>query len=139
MLLPAGTVEERNPAFIAAALFDATGVELPDAEIFAPVLQVTRVADFSEAIARANATNFGLSAGLISADPALWDRFSTEIRAGVVNWNRPTTGAASTRPFGGLGESGNHRPSALYAADYCAYPMASFEAEAIEAQPISGL
>jgi succinylglutamic semialdehyde dehydrogenase len=31
-------------------------------------------------------------------------------------------------PFGGLGESGNHRPSAYYAADYCAYPVASFEA-----------
>ena len=57
----------------------------------------------------------------------------------MVNWNRPTTGAASNRPFGGLGESGNHRPSAFYAADYCAYPMASFEAEAIEAQPVPGL
>ncbi len=37
------------------------------------------------------------------------------------------TGAAGAMPFGGLGESGNHRPSAYYAADYCAYPMASFE------------
>ena len=34
-------------------------------------------------------------------------------------------------PFGGLGASGNHRPSAYYAADYCAYPVASFEAEAV--------
>jgi succinylglutamic semialdehyde dehydrogenase len=34
-------------------------------------------------------------------------------------------------PFGGLGASGNHRPSAYYAADYCAYPVASFEAGAV--------
>jgi succinylglutamic semialdehyde dehydrogenase len=34
-------------------------------------------------------------------------------------------------PFGGLGASGNHRPSAYYAADYSAYPVASFEAEAV--------
>jgi succinylglutamic semialdehyde dehydrogenase len=75
----------------------------------------------------------------VSQDAALWDRFAAEIRAGVVNWNRPTTGAASAMPFGGLGESGNHRPSAYYAADYCAFPAASFEAASVEALPIPGL
>ena len=35
-------------------------------------------------------------------------------------------------PFGGLGASGNHRPSAYYAADYCAYPVASFEAGTVK-------
>jgi succinylglutamic semialdehyde dehydrogenase len=64
----------------------------------------------------------------VSADGALWDRFLLESRAGVVNRNRPTTGASGAMPFGGLGASGNHRPSAYYAADYCAYPVASFEA-----------
>ena len=49
----------------------------------------------------------------------------------MVNFNRPTTGAAGDMPFGGLGASGNHRPSAYYAADYCAYPVASFEADAV--------
>ena len=44
----------------------------------------------------------------------------------------PTTGAAGDMPFGGLGASGNHRPSAYYAADYCAYPVASFEAGAVQ-------
>ncbi|MFP1591445.1 hypothetical protein ACLB1M_14410 [Escherichia coli] len=39
-----------------------------------------------------------------------------EARAGIVNWNKPLTGAASTAPFGGIGASGNHRPSAWYAA-----------------------
>ncbi|KPW89652.1 N-succinylglutamate 5-semialdehyde dehydrogenase, partial [Pseudomonas syringae pv. coryli] len=45
-----------------------------------------------------------------------------------VNWNKPLTGAASSAPFGGVGASGNHRASAYYAADYCAYPVASLEA-----------
>jgi succinylglutamic semialdehyde dehydrogenase len=61
----------------------------------------------------------------------LWQRFLARSRAGVVNWNRATTGAAANMPFGGLGESGNHRPSAYYAADYCAFPVASFEADSI--------
>ena len=115
-------------AFVTPAILDVTGIETPDAEIFAPVLQVTRVADFDAALVSANATRFGLSAGLISADDKLWMRFCSEIRAGVVNRNRPTTGASGAMPFGGLGDSGNHRPSAYYAADYCAYPVASFEA-----------
>ena len=122
---------ERSDAFVTPAIYDVTGVDVPDAEIFAPVLQVTRVPDFDAAIAAANNTSFGLSAGLLSDDPALWQRFLHESRAGVVNWNRPTTGAAGNMPFGGLGQSGNHRPSAYYAADYCAYPVASFEADAI--------
>lgn len=112
---------------------------MPDAEIFAPVLTVRRVADFDAAIAAANDTAYGLSAGLISADEALWDRFLSESRAGIVNRNRPTTGAAGNMPFGGAGSSGNHRPSAYYAADYCAWPVASFEAQEPVAEPIVGL
>lgn len=114
--------------FVQPAMVDVTGVDVPDEEIFGPVLQIRRVGDFDEAMAAANNTRFGLAAGLISADPLLWARFLRESRAGVVNWNRPTTGASSGLPFGGLGESGNHRPSAYYAADYCAYPVASLEA-----------
>ena len=129
----------RAEAFFGPVILDATGITVPDSEIFAPVLQVVRVADFTAAIAAANATAFGLSAGLLATDQALWDRFVTEIRAGVVNWNRPTTGAASAAPFGGLGESGNHRPSAFYAADYCAYPVASFESATLAPLPITGL
>jgi succinylglutamic semialdehyde dehydrogenase len=115
-------------AFVTPSMIETTGIDTPDREIFAPVLQVLRADDFDAAIALANATRFGLSAGLIGPDEALWRRFVQRSRAGVVNWNRPTTGAASNMPFGGLGASGNHRPSAYYAADYCAYPMASFEA-----------
>ncbi|WP_207080465.1 succinylglutamate-semialdehyde dehydrogenase [Novosphingobium sp. KA1] len=119
------------PAFMAPVMLDVTGIAVPDREIFAPVLQIRRVADFDAAIAAANDTAYGLSAGLVSEDPALWRRFAVRVRSGVVNWNRPTTGASGAMPFGGLGASGNHRPSAYYAADYCAYPVASFEAGAV--------
>ena len=130
-LRPFARPEGLSDAFVTPALLDVTGVDAPDGEIFAPVLQVRRVASFEAAVEAANATRFGLSAGLVSDDPELWSRFLNLSRAGVVNWNRPTTGAAAAMPFGGLGESGNGRPSAYYAADYCAYPVASFEADAV--------
>lgn len=128
VIRPLAGVAGRPHSFVTPALIDVTGIAVPDEEIFAPVLQVTRVADFDAAVAAANATRFGLSAGLVSGDDALWARFVRESRAGVVNRNRPTTGASGAMPFGGTGASGNHRPSAYYAADYCAYPVASFEA-----------
>ncbi|MFN3858471.1 MAG: succinylglutamate-semialdehyde dehydrogenase [Caulobacter sp.] len=127
----AGKVAGLSDAFITPGIIDVGHHETPDEEIFAPIVQLRRAATFDGAISLANHTRYGLSAGLISDDPALWDRFGKRIRAGVANWNRPTTGAAGTAPFGGLGESGNHRPSAYYAADYCAYPVASFEADRV--------
>ncbi|MBB5746247.1 succinylglutamate-semialdehyde dehydrogenase [Brevundimonas variabilis] len=126
-----GPVGNLPGAFVRPAIIDVTGIDVPDEEMFAPFLSVTRVPTFEAAIAQANATRYGLSAGLISDDPANWNHFIRRIRAGVVNFNRPTTGAAGDMPFGGLGASGNHRPSAYYAADYCAYPVASFEAGAV--------
>jgi succinylglutamic semialdehyde dehydrogenase len=122
----------RDGAFVTPGILDITGVlGVPDAEMFAPFIQIVRVADFDAAIRAANDTRFGLSAGLITPDRALWDRFIARIRAGVVNWNRATTGASSALPFGGVGISGNHRPSAAYAADYCAFPIASQEADTV--------
>lgn len=115
--------------FLTPGLVDVTGLQVPDDELFGPFLQLHRVASFEDAIATANATRFGLSAALLGGDRALYDRFWASSRAGVVNWNRPTNGAASNAPFGGIGLSGNHRPSAYYAADYCAWPVASVEAE----------
>jgi len=120
--------------FLSPAIIDVTNVEKrPDAELFGPVLQVIRVADFDAAIAEANATRYGLAASLVGGSPQLYDQFWANIRAGVVNWNTPTNGAPSKAPFGGLGLSGNHRPSAYYAADYCAYPVTSSEAESARA------
>jgi len=71
----------------------------------------------------------GPLASLIGGQPEDFETFWSEIRAGIVNWNRPTNGASSAAPFGGVGLSGNHRPAAFYAADYCAYPVASNEME----------
>jgi succinylglutamic semialdehyde dehydrogenase len=123
----------RGAAFLSPGLLDATPVKnLPDEEHFGPLLCVQRYATLDEAIARANDTRFGLSAGLLSDRPEDYERFYRKIRAGIVNWNRQTTGASSAAPFGGVGASGNHRPSAYYAADYCAYPVASMEAPKCE-------
>ncbi|MGN6652683.1 aldehyde dehydrogenase family protein, partial [Trinickia sp.] len=124
------TMEQRDAqlGFVSPAIVDVTDVrELPDEEHFGPLAQIIRYGDFDEAIARANDTVYGLSAGLLADDEARWTHFHRTIRAGIVNWNRPTNGASSAAPFGGTGRSGNHRPSAYYAADYCAYPMASVE------------
>lgn len=118
---------------LSPALIELTGVpDVPDEEHFGPLLQLYRYQRFEDALAQANATRFGLAAGLISEDSEKWKSFLREIRAGVVNWNRPLTGASSAAPFGGIGASGNHRPSAYYAADYCAYPVASLERETIQ-------
>ncbi|WP_234026837.1 succinylglutamate-semialdehyde dehydrogenase [Erythrobacter sp. HKB08] len=114
--------------FLTPGIVDTTDMtDRPDVELFGPLLQVIRVKDFDQAIAEANRTRFGLSASLIGGSPQDYNRFWANIRAGIVNWNRPTSGASSKAPFGGLGLSGNHRPAAYYAADYCAYPVASTE------------
>jgi len=121
---------DENLPFLSPSIIDATEMDdRPDIELFGPLLQVIRVADFNEAIMEANNTRYGLSASLIGGGPQDFELFWNESRAGIVNWNRPTNGASSAAPFGGIGLSGNHRPAAYYAADYCAYPVASTEME----------
>jgi succinylglutamic semialdehyde dehydrogenase len=111
-------------------LIDATNIEqLPDEEYFGPLLQLVRYETLPQAVELANDTRFGLSAGLISQSDEEWQYFVDHIRAGIVNRNRQLTGASGDAPFGGPGASGNLRPSAFYAADYCAYPMASMEGD----------
>ncbi|MEZ8825740.1 succinylglutamate-semialdehyde dehydrogenase [Vibrio amylolyticus] len=117
-------------AFVSPGIIDVTSIsELPDEEYFGPLLQVIRYSGLESAVEMANDTRFGLSAGLVSTDDSEWDYFVDHIRAGIVNRNRQLTGASGDAPFGGPGASGNLRPSAYYAADYCAYPMASMEGE----------
>ncbi len=118
---------------VSPAILDVTNArDVPDEEHFGPMVQVTRYKRFDEAIERANDTAYGLSAGLLADDEAAWTHFQRTIRAGIVNWNRPTNGASSAAPFGGIGRSGNQRPSAYYAADYCSYPMASVESAQLQ-------
>ena len=117
---------------LSPGIVDATGLDLVDEEFFGPLLTVYRYKSFDEAMELANNTRYGLSAGILTDDLKLYERLTDEVRAGIVNWNRPLTGASSAAPFGGVGASGNHRPSAYYAADYCAWPMASLEAKKSE-------
>ncbi|HCV03120.1 succinylglutamate-semialdehyde dehydrogenase [Pseudoalteromonas sp. SSMSWG5] len=123
---------KENTGFVTPGILECTDVaNFPDEEHFGPLLKVFRFTDFDAAIDKANDTSFGLSAGLLSDSAADYDHFLRRIRAGIVNWNRPITGASSAAPFGGIGASGNHRASAYYAADYCAYPVASVELEKV--------
>ena len=122
---------DTESGFVSPGIVDVTAIlgKMPDEEHFGPLLKVIRYTDIEQAIDEANNTSFGLSAGLLSDSEDLYRHFFKRIRAGIVNWNRPITGASSAAPFGGIGESGNHRASAYYAADYCSYPVASVELE----------
>ncbi|QDE32528.1 MULTISPECIES: succinylglutamate-semialdehyde dehydrogenase [Shewanella] len=123
---------EAGTGLVSPGLIDVTKVaELPDEEYFGPLLQLVRYRDFDQAIHLANATRYGLSAGLLADSREDYDYFLARIRAGIVNWNKQITGASGAAPFGGVGASGNHRASAFYAADYCAYPVASMEADSV--------
>jgi len=139
---PLRALHRPDPArpLLTPALIDMTGIaSAPDEEIFGPVLQLYRERDFEAAIARAGATAYGLSAALIGGTRERFDQYRNAIRSGVVNWNRPTNGASSAQPFGGVGDSGNLRPSAFYAADYCAYPVAGMEQTGISGSLGTGL
>lgn len=128
-LLPMTRIRD-GASLLTPGIIDITDVvNAPDEEYFGPLLSVIRYDDFTQAVHIANRTRFGLAIGLISPHRAHFEQLLLDARAGIVNWNKPLTGAASSAPFGGIGASGNHRPSAYYAADYCAWPMASLESE----------
>jgi succinylglutamic semialdehyde dehydrogenase len=129
-----------GPAFLSPGVLDVTGLaERGDEEIFGPLLQLVRVTDFDAAVEEANRTSYGLVAALLCDRRDLWERFRHRVRAGLVNWNRPTTGASSALAFGGVGRSGNHRPSGFFAVDYCADPVASIEHDALVAARVPGI
>jgi succinylglutamic semialdehyde dehydrogenase len=114
--------------FVSPAILDASLCkDLSDKEYFGPFLQLFFTSSFEEAVEAASNTKFGLSAGLISEKEEEWKFFSENVQAGIINWNAPLTGASSNAPFGGVGFSGNHRPSGYFAVDYCNYPVASME------------
>jgi len=115
---------------LSPGIIDVTNInDRQDEEFFGPLLQVIQVNNLDEAIAEANNTSFGLAAGLLSDNESEHQQFLTHIRAGVTSINAPTAGASSALPFGGIGASGNHRPSAYYAADYCAWPQANMKGD----------
>lgn len=117
-----------SPALLSPGLIDVKQLTLDDVEHFGPMLCVQRAHDLEDAVRLANATRFGLAAGLLADSEDDYAYFVEHVRAGIVNWNRQTTGASGRLPFGGVGLSGNHMPSGFFASDYCAYPVASLEA-----------
>lgn len=124
------TQNPENPALLTPGLLDSTQVRpRSDEEVFGPLLQIIRVPDFDAAIQEANNTSYGLSAALLSDNRESFDQFIHQIRAGVVNWNRQTTGASGKLAFGGCGLSGNNRPSGFFAIDYCNWPVSTLEAD----------
>lgn len=126
-LLPC-EIQKTGKSYITPGLIDVTSCnERIDEECFGPLLQIIRVKNFDEAIDEANHTNYGLTAGLISQSNSEWQEFQHRIKAGVLSWNVPMTGASSESSFGGLKNSGNLRPSAFFAVDYCSTPIASSE------------
>ena len=138
--LKALTAQGPQSAFVMPGVIDVTDMaDRADHELFGPLIQLIRTDTLQEAIAEANATRFGLAGGLLCDDKASWELAHREMKAGILNWNRPTTGASSALPFGGPGHSGNFRPGAYYAADYCAWPQASQIAQKAEAIPMPGL
>ena len=134
------TAQGPQSAFVTPGLIDVTDMkERTDHELFGPLIQLIRTETLKEAITEANNTRFGLAGGLLCDDKESWALAHGAMKAGILNWNRPTTGASSALPFGGPGHSGNFRPGAYYAADYCAWPQASQIAEKTTAIAMPGL
>ncbi|MCH9609093.1 MAG: N-succinylglutamate 5-semialdehyde dehydrogenase [Chlamydiales bacterium] len=120
-------IKEGTP-LLSPGLIDMTGVtNVPDEEIFGPLLQLITVNSLEEAIKCANETQYGLTAALLSSREKEFNHFFQKIEAGVINWNKPTTGASSALPFGGIKKSGNSRPAGYYSVDYCTHPVVSME------------
>ena len=106
-----------------------------DCEIFGPFARVATAAHLDDALHLAR-SRYGLAASIFTKDVAAQQTFLRECRAGCLNINTGTAGASGKLPFGGLGLSGNHRPAAAFAHDYCAYPVASM-IEKTDAAPLS--
>lgn len=98
-------------------------------EIFGPNVAVYTTDNFSESMNILNMSGYGLSAALFSQNAGLYQQALHDARVGILNWNRTTNGASSRLPFGGMNKSGNDRPSAHFAIQYCAVPVASLEDE----------
>lgn len=88
-------------------------------EIFGPCAAVIKVADFDEALATANDTEFGLSAGICTSSLKYARDFKRRAQAGMVMVNLPTAGVDYHVPFGGRkGSSYGPREQGSYAAEF---------------------
>ncbi len=96
-------------------------------EIFGPNCFFVPYDDIEEAIAITNCTPYGLAASVFTRSQDVYQLCLRDIEAGLVNLNRSTVGATARLPFGGLKNSGNHRPAAVSMIDHCVGIVASLE------------
>lgn len=127
ILVPTGIVSELGNNFVKPALVDVTGIQSDDREIFGPLLQLSIVDTLEQAVIEANATQFGLAAGIVTNSIDNYRFFYKLTKAGIINWNQPLTGSTTVAPFGGVKASGNYRPAGYLSVDYCSYACASIE------------
>jgi len=115
-------VKRDNPGyFLQPALFtEATNqMRIAREEIFGPVAAVIRVKDYDEALAVANDTEFGLSAGIVTTSLKYATHFKRNAEAGMVMVNVPTAGVDFHVPFGGRkGSSYGPKEQGKYAAEF---------------------
>ncbi len=110
-IVPVELIPTLGCNFVRPGLVDVTGIEVEDEEIFGPLLQLSIVESLEQAIFEANATQFGLAAGIVSISKDIYESFYNGTKAGIINWNQPLTGATTAAPFGGAKASGNYRPA----------------------------
>ncbi|MER6978441.1 aldehyde dehydrogenase [Streptomyces carpinensis] len=114
----ARTLTETGGVYLEPTVFDQVTSEsrLAREEIFGPVLSVLAFDDLDEAVALANATEYGLAAGLWTADLSTAHTVSRALRAGTV-WVNCYEEGDLTVPFGGMKQSGNGRDKSVHALE----------------------
>lgn len=115
-----------TPSINVVSKFDPNSV-YQKSEIFGPNVAIYRVNDIDHTLDIINSTGYGLAMAIFTKDQALYEKCLMDAKVGLLNWNRTTNGASSRLPFGGMGKSGNDRPSAHFAIQYCSIPVASLE------------
>jgi succinylglutamic semialdehyde dehydrogenase len=96
-------------------------------EIFGPNCFFIPYENIEDAIQIANSTSYGLAASVFTKNQDIYKLCLRDIDSGLINLNRSTVGATARLPFGGVKNSGNHRPAAVSMIDHCAHAIASLE------------
>jgi aldehyde dehydrogenase (NAD+) len=93
--------------FVSPAIFSdvSNDARIAREEIFGPVIAVIEADDYADAIAKANASEYGLSGAIATRNPRVMHDFARDIECGTVKINRTTTGNLINAPFGGLKRS----------------------------------
>jgi alpha-ketoglutaric semialdehyde dehydrogenase len=107
-ILVGGERLDDDAYLLAPTLFEGVADDafLSCEEVFGPVTALYRFADVDEALERANAVAYGLSASIFTSDLATTQRFVNELEAGILHVNSQTAGADVHVPFGGIKGSG---------------------------------